>query len=173
MKQQPISHTKNLTVMMALGAASVLTACAAAPREVITTAVGPQPKAAGPYQPEGCLVVCSALAPMNMVDADYELHSSYTLYDAQGKTLKRIQNHLGSNDQDPTPVYLPAGRYQVSARGSGYRLITVPVVVRQHETTTVYLDGTGDALARKAHAQDVVRTRDGEIIGWREAQPAK
>ena len=170
MKYQYISLSKSLAELFVLAAASVMTACASAPREAVATPVGPEPKSAGPLVPEGCLVVFSALAPMNMVDADYELHSSYTIYDSQGKRLKRVPNHLGSLDQDPTPVYLPAGQYQVMARGSGYRLLSVPVVVRKSDTTAVYLDGTGDALARKAQAKDVVR-RDGEVIGWRDTQP--
>ena len=171
MKHQYISLSKTFITTTALAVATVLSACASAPREVVATPVGPEPKPAGPLILEGCLVVFSALAPMNMVDADYELHSSYTIYDIQGKVVKRVPNHLGSLDQDPTPVYLPAGQYKVMARGSGYRLISVPIVVRKSETTSVYLDGTGEDLARKAQAKDLVRTRDGEVIGWRDAQP--
>ena len=129
---------------------------------------------AGPEHPHGdvlagsgYLKVYSATEQFDTGDNTYYYpHTDYVIYDAGGRVLKCVRNHVGIMDEDPALVRLPAGSYKVAAEDSGYGRIRVPVVVESGQTTTIHLDRAWDPPAHAA-ASELIRLPDGEYVGWR------
>jgi hypothetical protein len=156
--------TERACVLIAL----VCTAgCASAWKIPDIQAVGPAPGSPAATAPGGYLRVYSASTENEFRgNAYYYPHRSYFIYDAQGKTLVlRVQNNVGTNDETPALVSLPAGRYKVLADDEGYGRIMFPVVIRPRQTTLLHLDGAWEPPAH-ASASQVVRLPNGEYIGW-------
>src|SRR4029450_7099253 len=65
---------------------------------------------------QGSLVVYSATDPFDDRPAPCYPHSSYTIYTADGKRFKNVENHISRSDEIPERVSLPAGSYIVEAR---------------------------------------------------------
>ncbi|MBI2899804.1 MAG: hypothetical protein HYY17_06440 [Planctomycetes bacterium] len=40
-------------------------------------------------------------------------HTGYWIHDAEGQKLRFVPNHIGTSDQDPTPVTIAPGRYLI------------------------------------------------------------
>jgi hypothetical protein len=70
----------------------------------------------------------------------YYLHTGYRIYDASGKTLKWIENHASSIDEDPEKVELAPGSYTVWAQSDKDGYVKVPVVIKLAQTTAVHLE---------------------------------
>ena len=149
-----------------------LAGCASDRHALVLDPVGPPaslPQTAGP---KGWLVVFSAHDPhAHFNSLPYTVfYTDYKIFSSDGRLLQSVQNNPNPSVPGPTRVALPAGDYRVVARANGYGMVTVPVVIAAHQTTTVHLEG-GDAGSRDAtlaHA-DQVRLPDGEIVGWRAA----
>ena len=70
--------------------------------------------------------------------------------------------------EGPKRVQLPVGTYRVVARANGYGVVTVPVIIRADQVTTVHLEGGPSWQNRSQLGQsNPVRLPDGEIAGWR------
>jgi len=67
-------------------------------------------------------------------------HSGYRVNDADGKTIRYVQNHLSDMDESPDQVNLPAGSYQIVARSSWAGQVVLPVVIEDGKTTVLHLD---------------------------------
>ena len=156
---------KNLKLWLCVGSLSLISACAS-PYAPLPP-VGPAPTASaytasGP----GTLVVYSAASCFNNL---YTFdHSGYMVYGNDGKLVKWVPNFIEGDltVEPPTRVHLPAGSYKVKAEGGRYGWVVVPVVIKNGQTTPLYLDGERHSLDALANQNNTVRLPDGEIIGW-------
>ena len=71
---------------------------------------------------------------------EYHPHTGYLVCDSTGKTILHVANHVGSMDEAPATVTLPAGNYVVLAQATGVGRVKVPVVVEAGRATVVQLD---------------------------------
>jgi hypothetical protein len=97
--------------------------------------------------------------PYHVFYSDYEVHTD------DGKLLRKVHNDSGSSINGPQRIGLTAGSYRVVARANGYGTITVPVVIRPSQTTTVHLEG-GGWNSETPVPSEPVRLPRGEIAGW-------
>ena len=70
----------------------------------------------------------------------YNVHSAYWIYNTDGKRIKTVANHDTSIDESPEKVSLAPGRYVVRAWSDDDGLVTVPVIVKLAQTTSVHLE---------------------------------
>lgn len=139
--------------------------CASPPRQAVVPPVGPAPTALPSPESEGYLVVYSAWS--NFVDpGSTGHHSRYTLSFDQGGKSRVVINHTDRFDEGPIQLGLAPGSYHVRARSAHFGRVTVPVIIRQDQTTYVYLDGAAHREAASAPSSQSVRLPDGEVVGW-------
>jgi len=154
-----------LSLALALG-----TGCVAPRRALVLDPVGPPPTAPVAEQTTGSLRVFSALGR----NADFNglpyrrRYSDYELLTEAGQPLRRIRNESGKSLGDPPGIELAPGHYRIRARANGFGLVTVPVLVRAGQTTTVHLEGSvwWPEASAIFHANPV-RLPNQEIVGWR------
>jgi hypothetical protein len=158
--------------------ACLLAGCISQRPEVVLDPIGPpSPPLAGSGS-SGTLVVYSAFDPhADFNDLPYQRHyTDYRIVSADGSAQQTIHNTNGLSLDGPRSLELPVGSYQVMARANGYGLVTVPVVIRPNQTTTVHLEGNPSSSNNAALAKsNPVRLPDGSIAGWRASpdNPAK
>jgi hypothetical protein len=177
--------TDYLHLIPVVGAVVGLAGCASTPHYALQEPIGPGPEARAETAGDGVLQVYSARQPAH-VDSNYAVffqgesflkdlaylpaHTDYSLYAADGRLLRWVQNSRSTGDAQPTMVKLPPGRYQVEAEvetGDGNSAtVSFPVVVEPSKTTTVYLDG-GWTPAPASIQNEVVALPNGQIAGWR------
>lgn len=137
----------------------------------VLPAVGPRPP--GEYQKASCgyLEVYSATeasSPAGMSDGDeYYPHSAYWIYNAAGKKIKTVQNHGTFPEEGPTEVKLAAGTYIVRAWSDNDGLVTVPVIIKVAETTTVHLENGRTTDNNIFDPAKAVKTPSGQVVGWK------
>ncbi len=155
---------KNRSLWLGIASLGLLSACASY-RPL--PPVGPAPGASG-YTASGggSLVVYSAWSCFNnywTID-----HSGYMVYANDGKLVKWVPNCIEGDytREPPTRVSLAGGSYRVKAEGGRYGWVIVPVVIKDGQTTSIYLDGGRHAIDAVADRQDVVKLPDGETVGW-------
>jgi hypothetical protein len=132
--------------------------------------VGPPPVPSAAAGPTGTLKVYSAFEQgADFCSQLYRRHyTDYTILSAEGKRLESVRNDRGTLPAAPTPVELPVGTYSVVARANGYGGVTVPVVIRPGQMTTVHLEGSPSWPNRSQLASsNPVLLPGGEIAGWR------
>jgi hypothetical protein len=92
----------------------------------------------GPIQPElndqaelrqGYLLVYSATDRVDDGGTFYYPHSSYSIYTAEGKFFKNVENHVSRSDEIPALVALPAGSYTILLRSESRGYIRLPIVI--------------------------------------------
>src|SRR5262249_33183964 len=93
-------------------------------------------------------------------------YSAYAVGSDDGKTRLQIKNHLDRFDEGPQPVSLSPGKYMVTASSAKRGKVNVPVVIEEHRTTYVYLDGYPHPDAPASSQTNVVRFSDGQVVGW-------
>jgi hypothetical protein len=156
---------KSRNLWLAIACIALLPACATY-RQPLPT-VGPAPGAtASTTAGKGNLVVYSAWSCFNNYDTID--HSGYMIYSTDGKLVKWVPNFIEGDytAEPPTRVSLPAGSYQIKAEGGKYGWVMVPVMIKDGQTTSVYLDGERHGGDLAANPDNVVKLPDGEIIGW-------
>jgi hypothetical protein len=142
-----------------------LPACSTHPKQAVLQPVGPAPSMSANPDQQGYLLVYSAWS--NFVDqGSTGHHSRYIITSDDGKFLKEVINHVDRFDEGPIRLPLPAGSYRVSARSAHFGRVNVPVIVKERQTTFVYLDGSAHPEAPSAHQSSAVKLPDGEIVGW-------
>jgi hypothetical protein len=149
--------------------AAAFAGCATHSTVVVNQPVGPD--LAHPRvnlnQGNGQLMVYTALEVANPVSADYPTHTSYVIYDSNGKLLRHVDNRSGSFYQTPKMVSLPAGEYKVEGRATNSGQVDVPVIIKENKTTTVDLEGTNLPQHKPTGAGQWIRLPDGQVIGMR------
>ncbi len=143
----------------------LLPACSFHPKQAVLQPIGPAPRVSPNPDQEGYLVVYSAWS--NFVDqGSIGHHSRYTIASDDGKASKEVINHADRFDEGPIRLPLAAGSYHVSARSAHFGRVNVPVIVKERQTTFVYLDGSSHPEAPSAKQSSAVKLPDGEIVGW-------
>lgn len=105
---------------------------------------------------------------------DIQRHTDYKVFSEAGKLLEVVHNHPIRSGEEPAQVDLPPGTYRVVANANGYGLVTVPVVIKANQVTTVHLEGGGSWPNEAAFTQaNSVRLPDGQIVGWRAAESSQ
>ena len=149
---------------LTLGPLAFLTACTFNPAPLALQPVGPRSIADSATVGNGGLVVFSAWDPLaNLYVRD---HSDYKILSTNGTLVRRVTNALYSYDNDPVPVELPAGQYQVLAMSEDAGKVLVPVRIAAGQATSVYLDGYEHLRASQVGRDSVVKLPNGEIVGW-------
>jgi hypothetical protein len=149
--------------------AAALAGCATRSTVVVDQPVGPdlaRPRvnlAGG----NGQLVVYTAPDVANPVSSDFPTHAGYEIDDANGKLLRRVDNRSGPFYQTPAAVSLAPGQYVVKAPAANYGLVSVPVVIKENETTTLDLEAAHFRQHKPTGAGQWVRLPTGEVIGMR------
>jgi hypothetical protein len=92
---------------------------------------------------QGSLVVYSATDAFEDGDVPYYAHSSYTIYAADGKLFKNVENHISRSDEIPEVVKLPVGSYVIEARSERDGYVRVRVVIKAGRQTILDLDSRG------------------------------
>jgi len=92
---------------------------------------------------QGSLVVYSATDAFDDGDVPYYAHSSYTIYTADGKLFKNVENHISRSDEIPEVVTLPVGSYVIEARSERDGYVRARIVIKAGRQTIVDLDSTG------------------------------
>jgi hypothetical protein len=141
--------------------------CATRSSVVVNDPVGPNlaPPRVNLSDGKGQLVVYSAEEVVNAVASDFPTHAGYEIDDANGKFIRRVDNRSGSFYQSPASVSLPPGEYKVKAPATNHGLVTVAVIIKENETTTVDLDSAHFRQHKPTGAGQWVRLPTGEVIG--------
>ena len=149
---------------------ALLSSCASREPALVLDPVGPFAFPSADTAPTGTLCVFSAFE--QGADFNSQLYrrrySDYDILSLDGKRLRRVHNDKGTVVEAPQKVELPVCNYRVVARANGYGEVTVPVVIRANELTTVHLEG-GPPGPNRSHlaATNVVRLPNGQIVGCR------
>jgi hypothetical protein len=75
----------------------------------------------------------------------YYPHTGYTIYTSHGTRFRRVANHVGAHDEEPTREALPPGNYTIVAQSETQGDVAVPVTIHANETTTLNLEKRGRA----------------------------
>ena len=155
----------NLVLAVALAAG-----CVSQHRGLVLDPIGPPTSQSAGAGSNGTLVVFSASAPhADFNDLPYLRHyTDYKITYRDGKPVQTVHNDSAALPEGPRRVQLPVGAYSVVARANGYGVVTVPVIIRPGQVTTVHLEGSSSWQSRSLLSQsNPVRLPDGEIAGWR------
>ena len=89
---------------------------------------------------KGTLIVYTKTFPVEDGGAYYYPHHAYEAYDAQGQLVKRVHNHTSPNDETPTPVQLPVGKYKIVPEQQTGKAQPFFVDVVGGKTSKIYVD---------------------------------
>src|SRR4030095_16776402 len=92
---------------------------------------------------QGSLVVYSATDEFEDGDVPYYAHSSYTIYTADGKLFKDVENHISRSAEIPEVVTMPVGSYVIGARSERDGYVRVQVFIKAGRETILDLDSRG------------------------------
>jgi hypothetical protein len=162
--QWPLTRRAMLGVGVALLVG--LTACVTNKTVPLSETVGPK-EAAGGFASKGVLLVYSETEDINDGGIIYHPHTGYGIFTPEDKRVRSVVNRVGSTDQEPMTVVLPAGKYTVKARAAGHGVISVPIVILGGKRTILYLEREGMPDASELSSNAVVRLPGGPPIGWR------
>jgi hypothetical protein len=90
--------------------------------------------------PQGFLKVYSAIDRFKDGDAWYFPHSSYAIYEIDGRLYENVRNHSSAADEVPEVVALPVGTYTVVARSERGGYASMLVVIKEGEQVVLDLD---------------------------------
>jgi hypothetical protein len=151
-------------------AAALAAGCVSQQQRLVLDPIGPpDPQSAGAGS-NGTLMVFSAFDPhADFNDLPYLRHyTDYKITCQNGKFVQTVHNASGTLLEGPKRVLLPVGAYSVVARANGYGVVTVPVIIRADQVTTVHLEGGSSWQNSSQLGQsNPVRLPDGGIAGWR------
>src|SRR6267378_2330119 len=112
---------------------------------------------------QGYLLVYSATDRFNDGGTFYYPHSSYSIYTADGKFFKNVENHISRSDEIPSLAALPAGSYTILLRSENRGYIRLPIVITAGRRTILDPDGEqadmGKRLARAKHSRRLADDR--------------
>ena len=104
---------------------------------------------------QGYLLVFSATDQFDDGGTFYYPHSPYSIYMADGKFFKNVENHISRSDEIPELVTLPAGSYTIVLRSENRGYIRLPIVIRTGRRTILDPDEIQTDLQKR-----VARPRD-------------
>jgi hypothetical protein len=124
----------------------------------ILVKAGQRDSSTGPIQPElkdqaelrqGYLLVYSATDRFDDGGTFYYPHSSYSIYRADGKFFKNVENHISRSDEIPALVTLPAGSYTILLRSENRGYIRLPIVITAGRRTILDPDEAQTDLQKR------------------------
>jgi hypothetical protein len=152
---------------------ALLAACATSQHSLVLSPVGPLSGGrTSVFGGEGFLRVYTATTACDSGGITCYPHTPYVIYNAEGRRVQGVQNHVGLQDQKPMTVALPQGRYVVYAQAEGQGRVTVPIAIVASRITVVFLEGKGLPEATELPEAEVVRLPDGRPVGRRAMEPA-
>jgi hypothetical protein len=152
-----------------LSATALLSGCADSQHNLVLESVGPPIVQRQMPNTDGILVVYSAYDVTGPGISNH--HSDYKIFAGDGKPLQIVHNHNVGLYEDPASVELSPGTYRVVAKADSYGIVTVPVVVKANQVTTVHLERGGSWPNESIFSQtNSVRLPDGQIVGWRASE---
>jgi hypothetical protein len=89
---------------------------------------------------DGYLLVYSATDEVSDGDIAFNPHSSYVIYNTDGKFLRNVENHISRSDELPELVKLAPGSYALEARSANDGYVRVPVAIKPGRRTILDLD---------------------------------
>ena len=98
---------------------------------------------------------------------NYYPHTPYIIYSTNGTLLRWVANSVANIDENPALVHLPAGIYSIRAQDDDYGRVTVPVVIKSGQMTTVHLETRAPSRHESLNPTNSVRLPDGRMVGWR------
>ena len=111
--------------------------------------------------PQGYLVVYSATDPFDDGGVPYYAHSAYSIYTADGKFFRSVDNHISLSDEVPSLVTLPTGSYTIEARSESRGYVRVPIVIAAGRRTVVDPDREQAVMHKRlARAKHSLRLAD-------------
>jgi hypothetical protein len=145
----------------------LLQGCASSRNHLVLDPIGPPPGPMANSALMGELMVFSAFdAHAHFNDSRYKRwYSDYKIFSDDGALLPVIHNNVRGVWGGPKPVKLRQGNYRVLVRANAYGWITVPVVIRANDVTTIHLEGGYASWASNVLATNAVRLPDGRIAG--------
>jgi hypothetical protein len=150
--------------------AVLMAGCISQQRALVLEPIGPPNVPLAPAGSNGTLVVFSAFDTRGDFNNLLYLrhYTDYKIVSEDGSLHQIVHNDNGLLVEAPKRLELPAGTYRVVARANGYGMVTVPVIIREKQVTTVHLEG-GASWPNNAAllGSNPVRLPDGEIAGWR------
>jgi hypothetical protein len=162
---------KSIISFVMIAAGLLLSGCASYERGLVLDPVGPAPVQSATVGSKGSLVVYSAFdvhADFTSTAPGRHRHTDYRIFSEDGKLLQAVHNDTRSILGGPVEVSLSPGTYHIAARGNGYGIVTLTVVIAPHQITTVHLEGGGSWSNKGALNQtNAVRLPNGQIVGWR------
>ena len=124
----------------------------------ILVKAGQRDSSTGPIQPElndqaelpqGYLLVYSATDRFDDGGTFYYPHSSYSIYTAEGKFFKNVENHISRSDEILALVTLPAGSYTILLRSENRGYIRLPIVITAGRRTILDPDEAQTDLQKR------------------------
>ena len=124
----------------------------------ILVKAGQRDSSTGPIQPalndqaelrQGYLLVYSATDRFDDGGTFYYPHSSYSIYTAEGKFFKNVENHISRSDEIPALVTLPAGSYTILLRSENRGYIRLPIVITAGRRTILDPDEAQTDLQKR------------------------
>ncbi len=170
MKTHPKNKSLLIPAMLSLPAIIlILTGCSSFhPDLILDSAVGPQANRGGHRAGNGTLVVYSSVEPSPFVENPFFYHYTYyKVCDASGRPIKEVPSTKEDIDPAPARVGLTPGAYRILAHSPKYGIVSVPVVIQEGRTTSVYLDGTARSEMNSVTSTGTVTLPDGEFVGWK------
>jgi len=149
--------------------------CATKYHTVLREPVGPCLPAQTAGATNGHLVVYPSWDVGYRIDSDLVARLPYDVISADGAIVRRVSGSGPGFIWRPTSLPLAAGEYTVTSYVPSLGHTAVPVQIRSGQTTTLYLDGSGNHLKKEALAANLVLLPDGDVAGWRGSKdtPAK
>ena len=99
--------------------------------------------------PQGYLIVYSATDRFDDGGTFYYPHSSYSIYTADEKFFKHVENHISRSDEIPTLVTLPVGSYTILLRSENRGYIRLPTVITPGRRTILDPDEAQTDLQKR------------------------
>jgi hypothetical protein len=146
--------------------------CATNHRTVLQDPVGPCSPAQTADATNGHLVVHPSWDVGYRIDSDYVARLPYDVFSQEGKLVRHVSAGGPGFIWHPARLPLAAGEYRVSSYVPSLGHTVVPVQIRSGQTTTLYLDGSGNHLKKEAPAGNLVLLPDGDVAGWRASAEA-
>ena len=107
-----------------------------------------------PDTPHGYLKVFTPVIYQRPIGADYSYpHEPYTLFSSEGKKIKRVENHSSSEDENPTTVALPPGKYVVVPASIARTKEVIGAVIKDQKLTEVRFTDSGLDQATREELQ--------------------
>ena len=99
--------------------------------------------------PQGYLIVYSATDRFDDGGTFYYPHSSYSIYRADGRFFKNVENHISKSDEIPALVTLPVGSYTILLRSENRGYIRLPIVITAGRRTILDPDDAQTDLQKR------------------------